>query len=231
MKANEAFYAANGMYSPPITQTVNSIATELSSLAQGFSLSDVDHPAKQAIGVYFRDIENILLRTTGHTDHESEFKDGKWSNWNREIEVFPERYELPKSTAALQALLQQVKGPVRMAAGGHAFNISVSMGGDKPHPVGLLITLDSHELSPGKRWSRVDPSEAIAKYHVEVEQSNRVVRASAGIRLRDFGKMMWSEGMALPVAGSTDAQSLGGLIASDLHSTGKRAGFLSHSAS
>jgi hypothetical protein len=33
--------------------------------------------------------------------------------------------------------------------------------------------------------------------------------------------------MALPVQGSTDAQSIGGLLATDLHSTGPKAGFLS----
>ena len=101
------------------------------------------------------------------------------------------------------------------------------MGGTKQKPIGTLVTLDKHEISPQLRWRRVDAAEAIAKYKVDADQAKRVVHASAGIRLRDFGKMMFAEGMALPVAGSTDAQSLGGLIASDLHSTGKRVGFLS----
>jgi FAD/FMN-containing dehydrogenase len=227
VKENEAYYASKAMYSPAITQSVNSIASELARLAQGFTLGDVDHSGGEAIPVFFRDIENILVRTTGRTDHEAKFENGKWTNWNREVEVFPARYEQPKSTAALQTLLQQTNGPVRMVAGGHAFNISTSMGGTKALPAGVLITLDSHELTPGTRWVRMNPSDAAAKYHVDMEQANRVIHASAGIRLRDFGQLMWAEGMALPVAGSTDAQSLGGLIATDLHSTGKRVGFLS----
>ena len=52
-------------------------------------------------------------------------------------------------------------------------------------------------------------------------------RVQAGVRLRDLNKSLWSAGLALPVLGSTDAQSLGGLIASDLHGTGRDHGFLS----
>jgi len=227
VKANDDFYSQHGAFDAGITQQVNATAAEISSLVDGFTLTDVDAAGGAAHVVFLRDVANLLARTTGHTDHEAKWENGKWSNWNRDIEVYPVRYEQPGTTQEIQTLLQTVPGLARMVAGGHAFNIGSSMGGTKQRPLGTLITLDRHMIGANQRWRRVDAQEAIEKYNVDPDQAKRIVRASAGIRLRDFGKMMWAEGMALPVAGSTDAQSLGGLIASDLHSTGKTTGFLS----
>lgn len=227
LKANEEFHALHGMFDPALLTEANRIAGQLRQLVAGLTLSDVDHPGRDAIDAYWRDLENLLARPFGETHHESEWKDGVWSNWNRDVAVYPERYETPGSLALLCALLKQRPGPFRMAAGGHAFNISSSMGGTKGRPIGTLVTLDQYHLDGGQSWRRVAPNEAITKYKVSADQATRVVKVSAGMRLRDFGKAMWNEGMALPVAGSTDAQSLGGLIATDLHGTGKFAGFLS----
>ena len=227
VKMNETYRAAHGMFDPAITQQVNLFANQISQLVEGFTLSDVDAVGGEEHSVYLRDIANLLARTTGHTFHEAKWDGQKWTNWNRDIEVYPVRYEEPRSTAEIASLLKRDSKPVRVVAGGHAFNISSSMGGTKQKLVGTLVTLDKHEIGPNLRWRRVSANAAMAKYKVDADQARRVVHASAGIRLRDFGKRMWAEGMALPIAGSTDAQSLGGLIATDLHSTGKRVGFLS----
>lgn len=224
VKANEEFNRKHGTYDVDLVQHVNTIAAHLREDVDEFTLTDIDKAGREALDTFWRDVHNLLRRTGGKTDHESKWQDGKWINWNRDVTVYPKRYEQPANFAALRALVT-AEGPLRMVAGGHAFNNSSSMGGDKEHPIGTLVTLDNYRLEGGRVWERVP--DAAARYHVSEDQARRVVRVSAGMRLRDFTKTMFSEGMALPVAGSTDAQSLGGLIATDLHSTGHTAGFLS----
>src|SRR5262245_30364953 len=192
LKMNQAAHAATGAFDPLLLQEVNKLALELRQLVDGLTLSDVDRPGSEARASYLRDLTNLLARTTGHTDHESKWENGRWWNWNRDVVVYPAHYEQPQTTDQLCEFIRR-PGPVRMAAGGHAFNIGSSMGGTKDQPVGALITLDRHELSSGTRWFRVDPAEASARYKVTADQATRVVHASAGIRLRDFGKMMWAE--------------------------------------
>lgn len=62
---------------------------------------------------------------------------------------------------------------------------------------------------------------------LSVDSVNRLVRVQAGIRLHDLTAELLKHGLALPVQGSTDVQSLAGLIATDIHGTGRDAGFLS----
>lgn len=223
---NEAYYSRHGTFSPERVERVNAVAAELGALLEGFTLSDVDKPGREQRRAHQRDIHNLLTRLGGKTDHEAKFSHGRWVNWNRDITVYPERYKKPRNRAEMVQLLKQ-PGPLRMAAGGHAFNIACSMGGRKDAPIGTLVTLDEYRLDDDRLWRPVEPDDAEDRYKVSSDQATRVVRVSAGIRLRDFGKAMWAAGMALPVAGSTDAQSIGGLIATDLHSTGHTAGFLS----
>jgi hypothetical protein len=192
----------------------------------GLTLSAVDEPGGKAVRAYFRNIGNFLARTGGNTLHESRWRSGKWENWNRDIAVYPKSYKKAADRAEFQTLLA-IPGSVRMVATGHAFNASYMMGGTKNQPSGLLITLDEYSLDGGARWKPVAGSEAEDTYHVSSDQARRVVRVSAGMRLRDFSSEMHDEGMALPVAGSTNPQSLEGLIASDLHASGRSAGFLS----
>jgi len=230
IRHNEDFYDEHGTFDPDRLDRLERVAHELGEIIDDdaiFSLSDADDAGLRARKSFFRDMKNLLLFLgSGETDHESEFADGRWVNWNRDIEVFPERYLSPADRAEASDVVERHR-PVRFAGGGHTFNISPSMGGSAETPAGTLVTLDRYRLEGGVQWKRVAEAEALAQYHLSADESKRVVRASAGIRLRDFGAAMWDEGMALPVAGSTDAQSLGGLVATDLHSTGHTAGFLS----
>ena len=229
IKANEAFYSAHDTYDPDAVRQVNHLAAGLGRFHDGLTLSDLDEPGGKAVKVYFRDLGNLIARTWGKTHHESRWRSGKWENWNRDIAVYPQGYEKPDSLAALSSILSDPAPAraVRIVAGGHGFNASYGMGGKKKTPRGVLVTLDEYTLAGGKTWEPVDPNQAVDTYHLSSEEAQRVVRASAGIRLRVFGALMREAGMTLPVAGSTDAQSLGGLVATDLHSTGRAAGFLS----
>ena len=230
LKASDEFHSAHDTDNPALVKKVNQAAAKLKTFAKGLTLTDVDKPGRAARAAHLRNVLNLLARPFGAVEHESKwFRIGrKWVNWNRDITVYPKKYRKPKNLAAVKDEIRK-NDALRMAAGGHAFNIASSMGGKRKKRIGGLVTLDKYKLASGKRVKIVDPDEA-AKYNLKGDQADRVVRASAGMRLRDFTKAvskMGAGGMALPVAGSTDAQSIGGLIATDLHSTGHSAGFLS----
>ena len=112
VKMNGAHHAAHGMFDPAITQQVNLFANQISQLVDGFTLSDVDAVGGEAHSIYLRDIANLLARTTGHTFHEAKWDGSTWVNWNRDIEVYPVRYEEPRSTAEIASLLKQDSKPV-----------------------------------------------------------------------------------------------------------------------
>ena len=95
---------------------------------------------------------------------------------------------------------------IRVVGGGHSFN-------DAALSDELLLSLDQLNAVT----VRDDPS----------RPGSKIADVQAGIRLRDLNKILYEHGVALPVAGSTNAQSIGGLIATDLHGTGREHGFLS----
>ncbi len=223
LRASEAFYRQHDMFDPALIQEVNRLAEELDGFIDDLSLSDIDKPGRAGRKAHLRNVVNLLIRPLKKTSHEAKWTGKRWLNWNRDITVYPKRYKEAKNRAELQTQVEK-NHPLRLVAGGHGFNISPSMGGKEASPIGTLVTLDRYKLASQKQWETVADT---AKYHVSADQATRVVRASAGMRLRDFTAAVGAAGMALPVAGSTDAQSLGGLLATDLHSTGRASGFLS----
>ena len=138
---------------------------------------------------------------TGAPDHEGRFEDGVWENWSRTYAERPVHVVAPGDEAALCAAVASAQR-LRVVGGGHSFNAT-------PLCADTMLTLDAMASPP-----RVDPA-------------RRRVSLGAGVRVRDLNRALWAQGWALPVLGSTDAQSLGGLVATDLHGTGRRHGFLS----
>ena len=108
---------------------------------------------------------------------------------------------MPETEAEICALVREAS-KVRVVAGGHSFNAS-------PLTSGMMLSLD--------RYDRI----------LSVDLASRVVRVQAGVRLRDLDEYLQKLGLAFPVLGSTNAQSIGGLVATDLHGTGRDHGFLS----
>jgi FAD/FMN-containing dehydrogenase len=137
----------------------------------------------------------------GRPEHEGEFDDGVWRSWHREIEVRPANYRRPRTEAELASLVAGAR-QVRVVGGGHGFNRS-------PECDDLLVSLDEMNAL------------------VHLDREHMTARVQAGVRLRDLNRLLWNEGFGLALLGSTDAQSIGGLIASDLHGTGRDHGFLS----
>jgi FAD/FMN-containing dehydrogenase len=125
----------------------------------------------------------------------------RWSNWNRAFACNPSYYLRPTSEAEVcNAVRESLR--LRVVGGGHTFNAS-------PLSEHTLISLDDYG-----RVLRVD--------HV-----TKTANVQTGIRLRDLMRRLEKDGLDLPVLGSTDAQSVAGLVATDLHGTGRDHGFLS----
>lgn len=137
--------------------------------------------------------------------HEGRYRRGTWVDWYRVFRCRPREYAEPTTEAEICSLVARAS-QVRVVGAGHSFNSA-------PLSDELLISLDRFNQAA----VRDDPSRPHGK----------IADAQAGIRLRDLNTVLAAHGAALPVAGSTDPQSLGGLIATDLHGTGRDHGFLS----
>ena len=155
--------------------------------------------------LWFNTLNTLVYVLSGGsiTLHEGRYspRRGTWSNWSGVVTVKPQRYEAPETEAELCRIVRE-SPRLRAVGGGHTFN-------DSTRTDQTLLSLD--------RYNRV----------LEVDAAQRRVRVQAGIRLRELSKVLAWHGLALPVLGSTDAQSLAGLIATDLHGTGRQHGFLS----
>ena len=209
---------------------VNEAAAHLAAIAPGFNLGEVDVPDER-LAVLVRDAANMLARPGGVTLHEGIWDGEKWSSWNREVNVYPGRYEVPvppadaRSRAETYAPISAVvrSAPVlRVVGAGHSFNESTSTGGTPARPEGTLLSLDRYD-----RVTRVPRTEAAESFGLVDDRADRVARVQGGTRLRDATRQLWEMGLALPAQGSTDAQSVAGLIATDLHGTGRDHAFLS----
>ncbi len=150
-------------------------------------------------------LNSIIYILTGgtRTRHEGHFSSlrGTWSNWSQTFECQPKHFEVPQTEEEICRLVRSAQ-KVRVVGGGHTFNAS-------PLSNGTLLSLDN--------YNRL----------LSVDLDKGVVRAQAGVRLRDLTKQLQELGLALPVLGSTNTQSLGGLVGTDLHGTGRDHGFLS----
>jgi FAD/FMN-containing dehydrogenase len=150
----------------------------------------------------------VFLFTRGRRVlHEGRFRNGQWSDWYRVFHCRPKAYLEPESEEEICRLVAEAR-KVRVVGAGHSFN-SAPLSDD------LLLSLD-----------RLN--------HVEVRDDPerpgwKIAQVQAGIRLRDLHPILLRHGVGLAVAGSTHAQSIGGLLATDVHGTGRDHGFLSES--
>lgn len=146
----------------------------------------------------------IYIVTYGHlTIHEGHYLKltGWYINWNIDKTVQPSNYVTPSTEAGIQEEVRKAK-KLRAVGGGHSFN-------NGPLTEHTILSLDNY------------------KTIVATDHSTNRVTVQAGIRLRDFMSQIEKVGLTLPTLGSTNAQSLGGLVASDLHGTTYGAGYLS----
>jgi FAD/FMN-containing dehydrogenase len=142
-----------------------------------------------------------LFLATGSSDHEGSYRRGEWSDWTNSYRIAPASYLCPRSEDELCGAIASAR-KLRVVGGGHSFN-------DAPLCADRMISLDDYD------------------HILELDVPNKRARVQAGIRLRDLNRALWAAGLGLPVLGSTDAQSVAGLLATDLHGTGRDHGFLS----
>ncbi|WP_281319658.1 D-arabinono-1,4-lactone oxidase [Polyangium sp. y55x31] len=144
-----------------------------------------------------------ILSFGEHVLHEGRYARlrGIWSNWSRSFESQPASFETPETEEEICRIVRE-STRLRAVGGGHTFNAS-------PLTNGTMLSLD--------RYTKV----------LSIDEVTRRVRVQTGIRLRDLTAVLLDHGLALSVQGSTDAQSLAGLLSTDIHGTGRDDGFLS----
>jgi FAD/FMN-containing dehydrogenase len=135
---------------------------------------------------------------------EGRVQGGRFANWLHRFGYQPTRYVQPKSEEELVALVRSSHG-VRLFGSGHSFNDGV-VADD------TLVSLDRYR---GVVWK---------------DLGKKQVAFRAGTRVRDAVAALLREGLAFQALPSHDAQSLGGILSTDVHGTGgHRWGFVSQS--
>lgn len=126
---------------------------------------------------------------------------GRFGNWLRRFRHRPRRVVEPSSEPELVELIRS-ESALRVFGAGHSFNSGVVS-----HDT--LVSLD--------RYAGV----------IELDRANKQVTVRGGTRVRDVSRFLLSEGLALENLPSHDAQSVAGILATDVHGTGRDWGFVS----
>ena len=121
-------------------------------------------------------------------------RDGTFTNWARRFRYRPENYARPASLREISDLVKRSEA-VRVFGSGHSFNRGVVS-------EETLITLDDYS---GLLWKDGDRGRIAVK---------------GGTRVRDVVKLLFDEGLAFRALPSHDAQSIGGILSTDVHGTG-----------
>ncbi len=134
---------------------------------------------------------------------EGRVEDGEYHNWLGEYRHRPRRFVEPSSEAEIVEVIKSGRG-IRVMGAGHSFNAGVV-------EEETLVSLD--------RYAGVI-SKDLAKKQVTVR---------GGTRVRDLTRLLLAEGLAFEALPSHDAQSIAGVLSTDVHGTGRDWGFVSDS--
>lgn len=131
---------------------------------------------------------------------EGRWRDGRYRNWSHDRR---HRAGLvrPASEEELIALVRSAPR-LRVVGSGHSFNDGLAT-------TGINVSLDD-----------------LAGV-VDLDPRARLVTAWAGTRLRDLNRVLEAEGLAIASLASHDAQSLAGIVSTDVHGTGRGPAHLS----
>ena len=131
---------------------------------------------------------------------EGRVRRGYFRNWLRRFGYRPRRFVQPTTEDEIVNLIKTSTG-IRTFGAGHSFNRGV-LADD------TLVSLDA--------YSGV----------IRREPGNRVA-LKGGTRVRDASKLLLAQGLAFENLPSHDAQSIAGIISTDVHGTGRKWGFVS----
>lgn len=132
---------------------------------------------------------------------EGRVRGGVFRNWCRRFRYRPRNYVAPTSEQELVALVKNAAG-IRMFGAGHSFNDGV-VADD------TLVSLDRYK---GMLWRNLTKMQVAFK---------------GGTRVREVSRMLFDNGAAVGALPSHDAQSIAGIISTDVHGTGRDWGFVS----
>jgi len=134
---------------------------------------------------------------------EGRVRRGVFRNWIGGYRYAPHGYERPTSQAEVVALVKSARS-LRVFGSGHSFNEGV-VSDD------ILVSLDDFA----------------GLVSADVERGQVTVKG--GTRVRDVVQILADHGLAFTALPSHDAQSIGGVLATDVHGTGRDWGFVSES--
>jgi len=130
---------------------------------------------------------------------EGRVRNGYFRNWLRRLGYRPPHFEMPDSEEKIVNLIRNRKG-IRTFGAGHSFNNGLVA-------EDTLVSLD--------------------RYTGVIKREGNNVRLRGGMRVRDVSKWLLSQGLAFENLPSHDAQSIAGIISTDVHGTGRDWGFVS----
>ena len=128
---------------------------------------------------------------------------GVFKNWARRFRYVPKRFAKPTTEEEIVELIKNA-GSVRVFGSGHSFNSGVVS--DE-----TLVSLDDYS---GLVWKDLDKKQVAVK---------------GGTRVRDVVALLIEEGLAFRALPSHDAQSVAGILSTDVHGTGRDWGFVNES--
>ena len=132
---------------------------------------------------------------------EGRVTDGVFRNWSRRFDYRPAKYAMPSTERELVDIIRQ-SSSVRLFGAGHSFNAGVESDF-------ALVSLDNYTGI------------------VNEDLSKKQITVRAGTRVRDVIKLLLNRGLAFKALPSHNAQSIGGILATDVHGTGKDWGWVS----
>jgi hypothetical protein len=156
--------------------------------------------------VAFATTFNIILNalTLGHYVWlEGRVRNGLFMNWARRFRYTPKNFVQPTTEAEIVELIRNSR-QLRVFGSAHSFNSGVVVDD-------TLVSLD---------WY----SGVISK-----DREKKQLTVKAGTRVRDVVRALLDEKLALAAQPSHDAQSIAGILSTDVHGTGKNWGFVSES--
>ena len=134
---------------------------------------------------------------------EGRVRSGIFRNWARRFRYRPPNFDEPPSEADLVKLVTSGTG-IRVFGSAHSFNSGI-------HADQTLVSLDRH----------------CGVVHRDPEARQMTVHA--GTRVRDVVRHLLDNGLAFSAMPSHDAQSIAGILSTDVHGTGRDWGFVSES--
>lgn len=149
---------------------------------------------------------NIVLGAAtleGHVLLEGRVRKGMFANWAGRFRYTPGKFAKPTTEADIVDLVRDSES-LRVFGSGHSFNAGVVS--DE-----TLVSLDYYS---GLIWK--DPE-------------NKQIAVKGGTRVREVVNLLLEEGLAFEALPSHDAQSIAGILSTDVHGTGRDWGFVSES--